>query len=172
MDKPWTHIIFWKQLVDLTLNVHRVRKNSLLLDKYGSGLGGRATDFTNRDSFPKYCITVLEHMLLPSLIMCLDGKLLSGIREAAVHHLAPKWTGWPYLIKEWQNRHWPQACLLDPKICLWVVMLDTVGIYVLLYNHFKSQKKKNRRRGKKRNKRHEVDAVDCWDYFMFGSSSS
>lgn len=50
------------------------------------------------DSSLKYCITILEHRLLPSLIMCLDGKLLSGIREVTVQHLASElnWMTLPY----------------------------------------------------------------------------
>lgn len=50
------------------------------------------------DSSLKHCITILEHMLLPSLIMCLDGKLLSGIREIAVQHVASElnWMTLPY----------------------------------------------------------------------------
>lgn len=63
------------------------KKNSLLLDKYGSGYVGVLL-ISPTHSSPKYCITILEHMLLPSLIMCLDGKLLPGIREVAVQHLA------------------------------------------------------------------------------------
>ena len=63
------------------------KKNSLLLDKHGSGYVGVLLISPTRSS-PKYCITILEHMLLPSLIMCLDGKLLRGMREVAVQHLA------------------------------------------------------------------------------------
>lgn len=50
------------------------------------------------DSSPKYCIIILEHTLLPSLIMRLDGKLLSGIIEAALQHLASElnWMTLPY----------------------------------------------------------------------------
>lgn len=51
-----------------------------------------------RDSSPKYCVTILEHRLLPSLIMCLDGKQLSGMREVRVPHPASEldWMTFPY----------------------------------------------------------------------------
>lgn len=74
------------------------------------------------DSSPKYFIIILEYILLPSLIMCLDSKLLSGIRDVAVQHLSSElnWMTLPY--KAIQKRHWPQVCLLDPKIHVWAAV--------------------------------------------------
>lgn len=79
-NKSWTQTIFIKTINRLDLKCSQSKKNSLQLAKYGSGQVGVLL-ILPRDSSPKDCVTILEHRLLLSLIMCLDGKQLSGIRE-------------------------------------------------------------------------------------------
>lgn len=97
MDKSRVQTIFIETISRSDLKCSQSKQNSLLLAKYGSGQVGMLLILPT-DSSPKYCITILEHRLLPSLIMCLDGKLLSGIRQVAVQHLACElnWVTLPY----------------------------------------------------------------------------
>lgn len=126
MDKSWTEAIFMETVSRLHLKCSQSENNNLLWDKYGSGWVG-VLQILPTDSSPKYCITIVEHTLLPSLIMCLDGRLLSGIREVVVQHLASElnWVTLPYKGMAKKDTNHRPVCWIQRYVCgqqCWVLL--------------------------------------------------